>query len=163
MSSAPLRLVPPFTAATARQKVKVAQSLWNTRDPQKVVQAYTPNSVWRNRSLFFVGHSSIRQFLEQKWAREKSYMLRKELFTFQDNKIAVQFWYEFQDSMDTMKWKRCYGLEHWTFDAEGRMEKRMMSGNDVLIGENGNGDGRWFEGLEAEEVDGIVIPDGHCS
>ncbi|KAL8889067.1 MAG: hypothetical protein Q9192_006079, partial [Flavoplaca navasiana] len=91
MSSAPLRLIPPFTAATARQKVKVAQSLWNTRDPQKVVQAYTPNSVWRNRSLFFVGHSSIRQFLQQKWAREKSYMLRKELFTFQDNKIAVQF------------------------------------------------------------------------
>ncbi len=163
MSSASLRLIPPFTAATARQKVKVAQSLWNTRDPQKVVQAYTPNSVWRNRSHFFVGHSSIRQFLQQKWARENTYMLRKELFTFQDNKIAVQFWYEFQDSMDTMKWKRCYGLEHWTFDGEGRMEKRMMSGNDVLIGENGNGDGRWFEGLEAEEVDGIVIPDGHCS
>ncbi|KAL9026636.1 MAG: hypothetical protein Q9180_007453, partial [Flavoplaca navasiana] len=72
MSSAPLRLIPPFTAATARQKVKVAQSLWNTRDPQKVVQAYTPNSVWRNRSLFFAGHSSIRQFLQQNWARENS-------------------------------------------------------------------------------------------
>ena len=89
-------------------------------------------------------------------------MLRKELFTFQDNKIAVEFWYEYQDSMDAMKWKRCYGIEHWTFDAEGKMEKRMMSGNDVLIGEDGNGEGRWFEGLNAEEVDGIVIPDGHC-
>lgn len=95
MSSASLRLVPPFTAATARQKVKVAQSLWNTRDPHKVVQAYTPNSVWRNRSDFLAGHTSIRHFLQQKWAREESYMLRKELFTFHDNKIAVQFWYEY--------------------------------------------------------------------
>lgn len=64
--------------------------------------------------------------------------------------------------MDAMKWKRCYGIEHWTFDAEGKMEKRMLSGNDVLIGADGNGKGRWFEGLKAEEVDKIVIPDGHC-
>ncbi|KAI4262665.1 MAG: hypothetical protein L6R42_002166 [Xanthoria sp. 1 TBL-2021] len=162
MATTAQRLVPPFTKATAHEKVKVAQALWNTRDPQKVVQAYTPNSIWRNRSNFFVGHTSIRQFLQQKWAREESYMLRKELFTFQDNKIAVQFWYEYQDSMDVMKWKRCYGIEHWTFDAEGKMEKRMMSGNDVLIGEDGDGKGRWFEGLNAEDVDGIVIPEGHC-
>lgn len=161
MAATAQRLVPPFTKATAHEKVKVAQALWNTRDPQKVVQAYTPSSVWRNRSHFFVGHTAIRQFLQQKWAREKSYMLRKELFTFQDNKIAVQFWYEYQDSMDAMKWKRCYGIEHWTFDAEGKMENRMMSGNDVLIGEDGNGEGRWFQGLNADEVDGVVIPAGH--
>ncbi|KAL8790625.1 MAG: hypothetical protein Q9213_000472 [Squamulea squamosa] len=113
------RLVPPFTQSTAQQKVKVAQNLWNTRDPHKVVQAYTPKSIWRNRSHFFEGHTSIVQFLQQKWAHEKSYMLRKELFAFQDNKIAVQFWYEYQDAMDEMKWKRCYGIEHWSFDAEG--------------------------------------------
>ncbi|KAL8992236.1 MAG: hypothetical protein Q9169_007260 [Polycauliona sp. 2 TL-2023] len=161
MATIVTRLIPPFSRATAQQKVKVAQSLWNTRDPQKVVQAYTLNSIWRNRSHFFIGHTSIQQFLEQKWAREKSYMLRKELFAFQDNKVAVQFWYEYQDSMDAMKWKRCYGIEHWTFDKEGKMEKRMMSGNDVLIGEDGSGEGRWFEGTNADDVDKIVMPEGH--
>ncbi|KAI4218671.1 MAG: hypothetical protein L6R36_008821 [Xanthoria steineri] len=161
MAATAQRLVPPFIKATAHEKVKVAQALWNTRDPQKVVQAYTPNSVWRNRSHFFVGHTSIRQFLQQKWTLEKSYMLRKELFTFQDDKIAVQFWFEYQDSIDAMKWKRCYGIEHWTFEAEGKMENRMMSGNDVLIGEDGNGEGRWFQGLNADEMDGVVIPAGH--
>ena len=75
--------------------------------------------------------------------------------------IAVQFWYEYRDAEDGMKWKRCYGIEHWTFDGDGLMEKRMMSGNDVLIGEDGNGEGRWFEGLGAEEVDGVSIPEGH--
>ncbi|KAL8926269.1 MAG: hypothetical protein Q9172_001863 [Xanthocarpia lactea] len=156
------RIVPPFTQATARQKSKAVQALWNTRDPQKVVQGSTPNSVWRNRTHFFSGHKSIIEFLQQKWAREQSYILRKEPFTFRDNKIALQFWYEYQDAQDAMKWKRCYGIEHWTFDPEGILEKRMMSGNDVLIGEDGNGKGRWFEGLNPDEVDGVVIPEGHC-
>ncbi|KAL8680356.1 MAG: hypothetical protein Q9224_006948 [Gallowayella concinna] len=152
---------PPFTQETAQQKVKAAQALWNTRDPQKVVQAYTLNSVWRNRSHFFDGHKSIVEFLEQKWEHERSYILRKELFAFRENKIAVQFWYEYQDLLDGMKWKRCYGIEHWTFDPEGKMEKRMMSGNDVLIGQDGNGKGRWFEGAGPEEIDEIALPEGH--
>ncbi|KAI4126150.1 MAG: hypothetical protein LQ338_003890 [Usnochroma carphineum] len=156
-----MSLKPPFTVATANQKVKTAQALWNTRDPHRVVAAYTHNSIWRNRNSFFTGHPSIIQFLQQKWAREKSYLLRKELFTFQDNEIAVQFWYEYQDAMDNMKWKRCYGIEHWTFDTEGKMEKRMMSGNDQLLGEEGSGEGRWFEGLGPEDVDGVKIPEGH--
>ncbi|KAL8716162.1 MAG: hypothetical protein Q9220_000067 [cf. Caloplaca sp. 1 TL-2023] len=128
-----MSLKPPFTLATAKEKVKVAQSLWNTRDPSKVILAYTATSTWRNRSHFFTGHAQIQNFLTRKW---------NQLFAFQENKIAVQFWYEYQDAMDDMKWKRCYGIEHWTFDAEGKMEKRMMSGNDVLIGDKGNGEGR---------------------
>ncbi|KAL8638976.1 MAG: hypothetical protein Q9228_003928 [Teloschistes exilis] len=153
--------LPPFTQATAHQKVKLAQNLWNTKDPQKVAAAYTPTSIWRNRSHFFNGHKAITQFLSQKWAKEKNYILRKELFAFQGNKIAVQFWYEYQDALDAMKWKRCYGIEHWTFDQEGLMEKRMMSGNDIIIGEEGNGEGRWFDGVSPDGVDETVMPEGH--
>lgn len=93
-------------------------------------------------------------FLTAKWKREHNYRLRKELFAFQDDRIAVQFWYEYQDADDEMKWKRCYGLEDWTFDHEtGKMRKRMMSGNDLLLGPNGNGEGRWFvEGVDVNEV-----------
>lgn len=87
--------------------------------------------------------------MTNKFAKEINYKLRKELFAFTDNKIAVQFWYEYQDPNDGMKWKRCYGIEHWTFETEGehagKMRQRMMSGNDVLIGEGGNGEGRWYE------------------
>ncbi|KAL8696641.1 MAG: hypothetical protein Q9201_007560 [Fulgogasparrea decipioides] len=153
--------LPPFTPESAQAKVKSAQTLWNTCDPEKVVQAYTLTSIWRNRSRFFSGHTHIKQFLQQKWANEKNYILRKELFAFRENLIAVQFWYEYQDAMDGMRWKRCYGIEHWTFNEEGVMEKRMMSGNDVLIGEDGNGEGRWFKGLGPDEVDGLSIPEGH--
>ncbi|KAL8974259.1 MAG: hypothetical protein Q9197_001512 [Variospora fuerteventurae] len=156
-----MSLKPPFTLATAQQKVKVAQALWNTRDPHRVVTAYTPNSIWRNRTSFFTGHPAIVQFLQLKWAKEKNYLLRKELFAFQHNKIAVQFWYEYQDAMDEMKWKRCYGIEHWTYDSEGKMEKRMMSANDLLLGKNGDGEGRWFEGLSPDEVDDIAISEEH--
>ncbi|KAL8723682.1 MAG: hypothetical protein Q9181_007235 [Wetmoreana brouardii] len=92
--------LPPFTLESAQQKVKSAQTLWNTCDPEKVVQAYTPTSIWRNRSHFFSGHTHIKQFLQQKWTKEKNYILRKELFAFRENLIAVQFWYEYQDAMD---------------------------------------------------------------
>lgn len=96
------------------------------------------------------GTEAIVKFLQQKWEKEKSYKLRKELFAFSDNKIAVQFWYEYQDSHDGMKWKRCYGLEDWTFSEDGKMRKRQMSGNDVLISE----DERWFkEGVDVNTVD----------
>ena len=149
-------LKPPFSATTARQKVKAAQALWNTKAPSEVVKAYTKNSVWRNRSTFLQGHEDIEAFLTKKWEKEKDYRLRKELFCFDGevlgNRIAVQFWYEYRDATDDMRWKRCYGIEHWTFNQEGRMEKRMMSGNDVEIGE----DGRWFK----DGVDVDIVPLG---
>jgi nuclear transport factor 2 (NTF2) superfamily protein len=102
-----------------------------------IAQAYTPNSIWRNRSSFVVGTAAIEDLLTKKWIKEKSYRLRKELFAFTENKIAVQFWYEFQDAHDGMKWKRCYGLEDWTFAEDGKMRKRQMSGNDIEIDEAG--------------------------
>lgn len=161
------QLKPPFTLETAQAKVKVAQAAWNTqyhlpfqiilhnltrlhRKPSDIVPAYTSDSIWRNRNTFLKGSAAIHEFLVKKWKREKSYRLRKELFAFSDSKIAVQFWYEYQDAEDGMLWKRCYGLEDWTFDAEGRMRKRMMSGNDLLIGEAG----RWFvDGVNVDEVE----------
>ena len=145
-------LPPPFSRATAHQKVKVAQGLWNTRSPQDVVKAYTQNSIWRNRNTFLNGHAEIVGFLTAKWKREQSYRLRKELFAFEEggNRIAVQFWYEYRDAQDGMRWKRCYGIEHWTFDKEGKMEKRMMSGNDLDITE----EDRWFkDGVDVDEVE----------
>ncbi|OJJ04945.1 hypothetical protein ASPVEDRAFT_44478 [Aspergillus versicolor CBS 583.65] len=127
----------------------------DARDPVRVAQAYTPTCIWRNRSSFFSGTEGIIDFLTAKWNREKSYRLRKELFSYTDDRIAVQFWYEFQDASDSMRWKRCYGLEDWTFDREtGKMRKRMMSGNDILLGPDGNGEGRWFvDGVDVEDVD----------
>ena len=107
------------------------------RNPKVIAQAYTPDSIWRNRSSFLVGTAAIEELLTKKWEKEKSYRLRKELFAFTDNKIAVQFWYEFQDASDSMKWKRCYGLEDWTFAEDGKMRKRHMSGNDIEIDEAG--------------------------
>ncbi|EEH07262.1 DUF1348 domain-containing protein [Histoplasma capsulatum G186AR] len=142
-------LLPPYTEETAKQKVQRAQDLWNSKNPPEIAKAYTPTSTWRNRDQFFSGTEDIETFLTNKFAKEINYKLRKELFAFTDNRIAVQFWYEYQDRDDSMKWKRCYGIEHWTFETEGehagKMQKRNMSGNDVLIGEGGNGDGRWYE------------------
>ncbi|GAA5894277.1 hypothetical protein JCM6882_007619 [Rhodosporidiobolus microsporus] len=130
-------LAPPFTAESAAMKVKKAQDLWNTMDAKKVSLAYTPDSVWRNRDEFFQGRDKIEDFLTRKWAKEKSYKLKKRLFAFQENRIAVQFWYE-------------------TFAADGLMAKRHMSGNEVAIQE----EERWFkEGVDVEEVD-IADRDG---
>ncbi|KAI6827053.1 hypothetical protein KC367_g2964 [Hortaea werneckii] len=145
-----MSLAPPFTAETAHAKVKKAQDLWNTQDPVAVAKAYTEDSIWRNRYHFFTGHAAIVDFLTAKWQREKRYRLRKELFAFSDNKIAVQFWYEYQDAQDQLKWKRCYGLEDWTFAQDGRMRKRMMSGNDVEISDAE----RWFkDGVDVNEAE----------
>ncbi|KAJ4381068.1 hypothetical protein N0V86_003415 [Didymella sp. IMI 355093] len=132
-----MSLVPPFTRDSANAKVKKAQDLWNGQDPKTIAQAYTADSIWRNRSTFLEGTAAIEQFLTDKWEKEKSYRLRKELFAFTDARIAVQFWYEYQDSHDGMKWKRCYGLEDWTFAEDGKMRKRQMSGNDIEISEAG--------------------------
>lgn len=116
---------------------KSSVELTSCRDPAIISKAYTPDSIWRNRSSFLSGTAAIEDMLTKKWEKEKSYRLRKELFAFTDNKIAVQFWYEYQDSHDGMKWKRCYGLEDWTYAADGRMRKRHMSGNDIEIKESG--------------------------
>ncbi|MCJ1278668.1 hypothetical protein MMC21_006485 [Puttea exsequens] len=121
------------------------------RDPARVAQAYTSTSIWRNRSHFLQGRAEITDFLIAKWEKEKDYRLRKELFAFQDNKIAVQFWYEYRDAHDSLIWKRCYGIEHWTFADDGKMEKRQMSGNDVVIGE----EGRWYK--DGVDVDNVVL------
>ncbi|KAH6661960.1 hypothetical protein B0J14DRAFT_496584 [Halenospora varia] len=145
--------LPPFTLETARQKVKAAQNVWNTKNPQVVKNAYTTDSIWRNRDTFLQGTDEIVAFLENKWSKENGYRLRKELFSFTDNKIAVQFWYEFHD--EAGQWWRCYGLEDWTFAADGRMRKRMMSGNDVKISE----EERWFK--EGVEVDNVEISEKH--
>ncbi|MDX1711614.1 MAG: nuclear transport factor 2 family protein [Rhodovibrionaceae bacterium] len=125
--------LPPFTAETARAKVRAAEDAWNTRDPAKVVLAYTPDSQWRNRAEFLVGRDEIQAFLTRKWARELDYRLIKELWTFADNRIAVRFAYEWHD--DSGNWTRSYGNENWEFDADGLMRRRIASINDLPIAE----------------------------
>ena len=122
---------PPFTAETAAQKVRMAEDAWNTRDPERVSLAYTPDSVWRNRSEFLQGRDEIRQFLVRKWARELDYRLIKELWACHDNRIAVRFAYEWHD--DSGNWFRSYGNENWEFDARGFMQRRIASINDLPI------------------------------
>jgi len=112
-------LKPPFTLATAHEKLKFAQAMWNTQNPAQISKGYTAGCIWRNRTSFVRGTDEIIALLTAKWEKERSYRLRKELFCVggeHGEKIAVQFWYEFQDSHDGMKWKRCYGMEDWTFD-----------------------------------------------
>ncbi|KAG7107329.1 hypothetical protein HYQ44_013208 [Verticillium longisporum] len=144
---------PPFTAETAQIKVKSAQDAWNTKNPETVKMAYTPDSVWWNRDVFLRGRDEIVKFLSEKWSREDGYSLRKELFAFSDNKIAVQFWYEWHD--ESGQWWRTYGLEDWTFADNGLMRKRQMSGNDVRINE----DARWFK--EGVDVNSVSIGEEH--
>ena len=125
--------VPPFDEHTARQKVQAAEDAWNTRDPQRVAAAYTPDSVWRNRSAFLRGREEIEAFLADKWATELDYALRKQLWAFTDDRIAVRFQYEWRDA--TGAWWRSYGNEMWEFDDQGYMRRREASINDVSIGE----------------------------
>ena len=128
----PARLpVPPFDEATARQKVHAAEDAWNTRDPQRVAAAYTADSQWRNRSEFVRGRAEIVAFLSRKWQREQDYALRKNLWAFTADRIAVRFQYEWHD--DTGQCWRSYGNENWEFDAHGYMSRREASINDVPI------------------------------
>ena len=122
---------PPFDAASAAHKVRLAEDAWNTRDPQRVSLAYTPDSVWRNRSEFFSGREAIQQFLTRKWAKELDYRLIKELWAYQGNRIAVRFAYEWHD--DSGSWFRSYGNENWEFDETGFMRRRIASINDLPI------------------------------
>lgn len=144
--------VPPFTKETALQKVQAAEDAWNTRDPQRVALAYTPDSVWRNRDTFVTGREKIVQFLAAKWQREHDYALRKTLWAFSENRIAVKFQYEWHDAAG--QWWRSYGNELWQFDADGLMERREASINDVRIDE---GDRRIF-GPRPEHDRGVEIP-----
>ena len=125
--------LPPFTEATARQKVQAAEDAWNTRDPARVAGAYTEDSVWRNRHEFVTGRDAIIAFLHRKWDRELDYALRKELWAFGDDRIAVRFQYECHDGRG--QWYRSYGNELWEFDADGLMRRREASINDLPIAE----------------------------
>ena len=125
--------VPPFTAATAAAKVRAAEDAWNTRDPELVVQAYTVDSRWRNRSEFITGHAEITAFLVRKWKTELDYVLRKQLWAYTHDRIAVTFQYEWHDTGG--QWWRSHGNEMWEFDNGGYMSRREASINDVRIDE----------------------------
>ena len=123
---------PPFTEATALAKVQAAEDAWNTRNPERVALAYSEDSEWRNREQFFTGRAAIREFLSDKWQKELHYRLKKELWAYTDNRISVRFVYEWQSSVNG-QWYRTHGNEHWEFDAEGLMQRRDMSANDIPI------------------------------
>lgn len=123
--------LPPFTRETAVQKVRMAEDGWNTRDPQRVSLVYTPDSTWRNRAEFFSGRPAIVAFLTRKWQKELDYRLIKELWAFHENRIAVRFAYEWHD--DSNNWFRSYGNENWEFNAQGLMQRRIASINDLPI------------------------------
>ncbi|RKZ82173.1 MAG: DUF1348 domain-containing protein [Gammaproteobacteria bacterium] len=123
--------LPPFTQESAKEKVQLAENGWNSRDPEKVALAYTVDSEWRNRAEIFSGRDKIIEFLTRKWERELDYRLKKELWCFDDNKIAVTFKYEWHDDSD--QWHRSYGNELWEFSSEGLMQRRIASINDKPI------------------------------
>jgi nuclear transport factor 2 (NTF2) superfamily protein len=143
---------PPFTEETARQKVLAAEAAWNTRDPDRVVLAYTEDTQWRNREEFLSGRDEVHAFLVRKWERELDYALRKDLWTFNGNRIAVRFQYEWHDAEG--RWWRSYGNENWEFDDQGLMRRREASINDVAIEESE----RRIHGPRAEgDVSGIPL------
>jgi uncharacterized protein len=126
--------LPPFTEETARQKIQMAEDAWNSRDPERVAKAYTVESEWRNRSEIINGREEIIAFLKRKWAKELDYRLKKDYWAHGDNRIAVRFEYEWHDAEGN--WFRSYGSENWEFDADGYMQKRFASINDVPINES---------------------------
>lgn len=125
--------LPPFDSTSAALKVRLAEDAWNSRDPARVAQAYTPDSRWRNRDRFIQGRSAIEAFLTEKWQREQEYRLIKELWAFTEQRIAVRFAYEWRDHSG--QWYRAYGNENWEFDAHGLMAIRHASINDLAITE----------------------------
>lgn len=144
--------VPPFDEATARQKVQAAEDAWNTRDPERVAGAYTADSAWRNRSEFLAGRDEIVAFLTRKWEREHEYALRKSLWAFSENRIAVRFQYEWHDAEG--QWWRSHGNENWEFDAGGCMHRREASINDVAI----SAEERRIFGPRAPKEDDAELP-----
>jgi nuclear transport factor 2 (NTF2) superfamily protein len=144
--------LPPFDEQTARQKVQAAEDAWNTRDPERVALAYTEDSVWRNRHEFVTGRAEIVEFLRRKWERELDYALRKELWAFAGNRIAVRFQYECRDA-DGRYW-RSYGNELWEFSDDGLMRRREASINDVPIAK----EDRRILGPRPPEEHGVPFP-----
>jgi nuclear transport factor 2 (NTF2) superfamily protein len=132
-SPTPQALVPPFTLESATRKVRMAEDAWNSRDPERVSLAYSIDSRWRNRNEFFSGRAQIREFLARKWSRELDYRLVKSLWAYTEDRIAVRFQYEWHD--EDGRWFRSYGNELWEFNAQGLMQRREASINDVPIGE----------------------------
>ncbi|MEO6190022.1 MAG: nuclear transport factor 2 family protein [Saprospiraceae bacterium] len=126
--------LPPFDFITATQKVQMAEDAWNSKDPQRVSLAYTIDTVWRNRNIFLKGREEVVQFLIEKWKKELDYKLKKELWAFRENRIAVKFEYEWHNSQG--QWYRSYGNENWEFDGNGFMAKRFASINDLEIKES---------------------------
>jgi len=126
--------LPPFTLETAMQKVQAAEDAWNTRDPEKVSKAYTQDTEWRNRTDFIHGREEVQAFLTRKWQKELDYKLKKELWAFRENRMAVRFEYEWHDAEG--QWYRSYGNEMWEFDELGYMQKRFASINDLPIKES---------------------------
>ena len=126
--------LPPFTLETAAQKVQAAEDAWNTRDPEKISLAYTPDSEWRNRTEFVTGREEIKSLLKRKWDKELDYRLKKELWSYNNNRISVRFEYEWQD--DSGQWYRSYGNEQWEFADNGLMQRRYASINDLSIKES---------------------------
>lgn len=150
--SEPRPPLPPFDEASAWKKVLAAEAAWNTRDAGRVAGAYSEDSEWRNRDVFLRGRQEIREFLKRKWARELDYALRKDLWTFGGNRIAVRFQYECLDVSG--QWWRSYGNENWEFDEQGYMRRREASINDVAIEESE----RRIAGARAEgDIDGIPL------
>jgi nuclear transport factor 2 (NTF2) superfamily protein len=144
--------LPPFTEATAIEKVRLAEDGWNSRDPAKVALAYTHDSHWRNRAEFLTGRDAIVAFLTRKWTRELDYRLIKELWTFAGNRIAVRFAYEYHD--DSFNWFRAYGNENWEFDADGLMRRRIASINEQPITEQDR-KFRWPLGRRPDDHPGL--------
>jgi hypothetical protein len=144
--------LPPFDADTAAQKVQAAEDAWNTCDPDRVSRAYTEDSAWRNRDLFFTGRAAIVDFLTQKWSREQDYALRKSLWAFAGNRIAVRFQYESRDPAG--QWWRSYGNEQWEFNEAGLMVRREASINDVAI----DAEQRRIFGPRGDDERGVEIP-----
>ncbi|MBQ4802879.1 nuclear transport factor 2 family protein [Aquimarina sp. MMG015] len=125
--------LPPFSEETAKQKVQMAEDAWNSKDPIAISTAYSLETEWRNRNQFINGREEVQEFLRDKWKKELNYKLRKELWAYQDNRIAVRFEYEYQNKNN--QWYRAYGNENWEFDENGFMEKRYASINDLEISE----------------------------
>ncbi len=151
MSSRPP--LPPFTEETAAQKARMAEDAWNSRDPEKIALAYTENSIWRNRAEFINGRSEIVTFLTRKWTKELEYRLIKEVWTYDDNRIAVRFAYEWLD--DRGQWYRAYGNENWQFDENGLMELRIASINDLPIND-GDRKFHWPTGRRPDDHPGLT-------
>lgn len=126
--------VPPFTIETALQKVQMAEDAWNSKDPERVCLAYTPDTKWRNRTEFINGRAEVKEFLKRKWEQELCYRLKKELWGFRENRMAVRFEYEYHHANG--QWFRAYGNENWEFAENGLMAKRYASINDMPIHES---------------------------